>query len=138
MEETAVAEMADKLNSLIAALENIGTYDRENALIDLYIFLISQKRSLPKAENSFLFVELSNWRDCLLRDGVEAYYETKDVDELNFLEKNMKQYALHEVCKKCMSGIYIHQENGDFSSLDNYISDNEWTINDFLVELAKE
>ena len=50
----------------------------------------------------------------------------------------MKQYALHEVCKKCMSGIYIHQENGDFSSLDNYISDNEWTINDFLVELAKE
>ena len=79
-----------------------------------------------------------NWCDCSLRDGVEAYYETKDVDELNFLEKNMKQYARHEVCKKCMSGIYIHQENGDFSSLDNYISDNEWIINDFLVELAKE
>lgn len=29
MEETAVAEMADKLNSLIAALENTGTYDRK-------------------------------------------------------------------------------------------------------------
>ena len=60
-------------------------YDRENALIDLYIFLISQNSSLPKVENTFIFVELSNWRDCSLRDGVESYYETKDTDELNFL-----------------------------------------------------
>ena len=130
--------MADKLNSLIMALENTDTYDRENALIDLYIFLISQNSSLPKVENTFIFVELSNWRDCSLRDGVESYYETKDTDELNFLEKNMKQYARHEVCKKCISGIHIQKENRDFSHLDNWISDNEWAINDFLVELAKE
>lgn len=77
--------MADKLNSLIMALENTDTYDRENALIDLYIFLISQNSSLPKVKNTFIFVELSNWRDCSLRDGVESYYETKDTDELNFL-----------------------------------------------------
>ncbi len=120
------------------ALENTDTYDRENALIDLYIFLISQNSSLPKVENTFIFVELSNWRDCSLRDGVESYYETKDTDELNFLEKNMKQYARHEVCKKCISGIHIQKENRDFSPLDNWISDNEWAINDFLVELAKE
>lgn len=105
--------MADKLNSLIMALENTDTYDRENALIDLYIFLISQNSSLPKVENTFIFVELSNWRDCSLRDGVESYYETKDTDELNFLEKNMKQYARHEVCKKCISGIHIQKENAN-------------------------
>lgn len=131
--------MADNLNSLITALENTDAYDRENALIDLYIFLISQNNSLPKAENTFIFVELSNWRDCSLRDGVEAYYERKeDTGELNFLEKNMKQYAHHEACKKCISGIQIYQKNGDFSSLDNWIYNNEWAINDFLVELAKE
>lgn len=49
--------MADKLNSLIMALENTDTYDRENALIDLYIFLISQNSSLPKVENTFIFLE---------------------------------------------------------------------------------
>ena len=130
--------MADKLNSLLMALENTDTYDRENALIDLYIFLISQNSSLPKVENTFIFVELSNWRDCSLRDGVESYYETKDTDELNFLEKNMKQSAQLEGCKKCISGIHIQKENRDFSPLDNWISDNEWAINDFLVELAKE
>lgn len=130
--------MADELNSLIVALENTDTYDRENALIDLYIFLVSQNSFLPKAENTFIFVELSNWRDCSLRDGVESYYERKDTDKLHFLEKNMKHYDYHEACKKCISGIHIYQENGDFSSLDNWIIDNEWTINDFLVELAKE
>ena len=105
------------------ALENTDTYDGENALIDLCIFLISQNSSLPKVENTFIFVELSNWRDCSLRDGVESYYETKDTDELNFLEKNMKQYARHEVCKKCISGIHIQKENRDFSPLDNWIKD---------------
>ena len=29
-------------------------------------------------------------------------------------------------------GIHIQKENRDFSPLDNWISDNEWAINDFL------
>lgn len=130
--------MADKLNSLLAALQNTDTYDRENALIDLYIFLISENRSLPKAESTFIFIELSNWRDCSLRDGVETYHETKGIYKLHFLEKRMKQHACHEVYKKYINGIHIHRKNRDFSSLDNWIIDNEWIINDFLVELAKE
>lgn len=93
---------------------------------------------MPKAENTFIFVELSNWRDCSLRDGVETYYEAKATDELSHLEKAMKKYTQQEVCKKCIMGIHIHREKGDFSFLDNWISDNEWTINDFLVGLAKE
>lgn len=33
--------------------------------------------------------------------------------------------------------INLQKENRVFSPLDNWISDNEWAINDFLVELAK-
>lgn len=130
--------MTDELKLLIEALENTNTYDRENALIDLYFFLISSSCFLPKPENTFIFVELSNWRDCSLRDGVEVYYETKDIDELSKLEKSMKKYDQQEVCSKFIEGIHIYQENDDFSYLDNWVIDNEWAINDFLVELAKE
>lgn len=130
--------MTDELSSLIEALENTDTYDRENALIDLYIFLRSQNYPLPKAENTAIFIELSEWRDCSLRDGVESYYETKDANELSKLEKSMKKYAQQDACNKCIVGIRIYQEKGDFSSLDNWIIDNEWAINDFLTELAKE
>lgn len=129
--------MENKLNSLIEALDNTDGYDRENALIDLYIYLISQHSFLPKCENTFIFIELSKWRDCSLRDGVESYYYTKNEEELSQLETAMKKYTLQEACKKCIIGIHIHQGNRNFTSLDNWILDNEQAINDFLVELAK-
>lgn len=107
-------------------------------MIDLYIFLRSQNCPLPRTENTSIFIELSNWRDCSLRDGVESYYATKGADELNQLEKSMIKYAQQDACNKCIVGIRIYQEKGDLSSLDNWIIDNEWAINDFLVELVKE
>lgn len=129
--------MDDKINSLIEALENTDSYDRENALIDLYIYLISHNSSLPKSEHTFIFIELSKWRDCSLREGVESYYDSKNEDELSGLEKAMKRYTHQEICEKCIMGIHIYQGNREFSSLDNWILANEWTINDFLVGLAK-
>lgn len=129
--------MTDKLDLLIKELENTDTYDRENALIDLYLFLISENRPLPKLSNTFIFVELSKWRDCSFRDGVESYYEAKNADELLQLEESMEKYANQEACKRCIAGSHIYQEKGDFTSLDNWILDNEWGINDFLVELTK-
>lgn len=106
--------MTDELKSLIEALENTSTYDRENALIDLHIFLISSNCFLPKSENTFIFVELSNWSDYSLRDGVEVYYETKDTNKLSQLEKSMKKYAQQEVCNKFISGIHIYQKKTIF------------------------
>lgn len=70
--------MADELTFLIQTPEDTDTYDRENALIDLYIFLKSQNCFLPSPNNTFLFMELSQWRDCSLRDGIESYYERKN------------------------------------------------------------
>lgn len=130
--------MTDKLASLIKALEKTDTYDRENALIELYIFLISQNCTLPKPDNTFLFIELSKWRDCSLGDGVETYYEAKKEDKIAELKESMKKYVFQEACRKCMAGIDIYLEKGDLTSLDDWIFDNEWAINDFLVELARQ
>lgn len=129
-------ETADRLSSLIEALENTDTYDRENALIDLYIFLVSQKCDLPQSGNTFAFIELSKWRDCSLRDGVEAYYETTSADELLHLEERMERCSSQEVCRKWIAGSHIYQESGDLTSLDTWIFENEWRINDYLVELT--
>ena len=128
--------MADQLECLIEALENTETYDRENSLIEIYVYLVSQKCFLPQKSNTLIFIELSKWRDCSLGDGVASYYEMKDADALLQLEDAVKKYDYQEICTKFISGIHTYQEKGNLDSLDDWIFDNEWGINDFLTELT--
>ena len=58
--------MADKLNSLIMALENTDTYDRENALIDLSAICIHSNSIIKEFNLSDVYKRqtmlLSSWR----------------------------------------------------------------------------
>ena len=121
---------------LIEELKNTKTYDRENALVDLYVFLRSENETLNSKENTQLFIELSQWRDCSLSDGVESYYDKKEVNELIKLKRRAEYCFNQEIREKFIEGINTYNNQGDFSKIDEWIIENEWIINDFLVELA--
>lgn len=89
--------MADELTSLIQALGDTDTYDRENALIAVYIFLKNQICFLPSPSNTFM--ELSQWRDCSLSDGVASYDERKSDDELLKIEETIRKNSNQNICK---------------------------------------
>ena len=84
--------MTEKMQALIRNIEETETYDREIALIDLYIYLVSESAVLRNKNNTCLFVELSEWRDCSLRDGVESYYEDVPDEKLTQLKTSMEIY----------------------------------------------
>lgn len=123
---------------LIAALKGTEKYDREIALIDLYIFLLSEKEMLSDELTTQLFIELSSWRDWSLRDGVEAYYDQLSPEEFAEFGKLLEDCPHREISEKYLAGMKLYQQDGDFSELDDWIIENEWNINDFLVELASK
>uniref|UniRef100_UPI00405701A9 hypothetical protein n=1 Tax=Agathobacter sp. TaxID=2021311 RepID=UPI00405701A9 len=129
--------LSENMSTIIEAINHTESYDRENALIDLYILLKSKNELLLDKNNTVIFIELSQWRDYSLRDGAEAYYEEKSEAELIQIEKAMERYYHREICQKYMDGIKMYRQQGDMLFLDEWIVENEWNINDFLADLAQ-
>lgn len=117
------------MKTLIAMLGNTDTYDKENALIDIYIYLLENKINLNEGQQ--VFVELSKLRDRTLSDGSESYFE--DFDDRGLPIEIVSKYASKDV----VSIYTVLSKAGKYDEIDEWMSENEWLFNEELSEIIK-
>ncbi|MGN0341679.1 MAG: hypothetical protein ACI4DO_02705 [Roseburia sp.] len=117
------------MKTLVAMLENTDTYDKENALIDIYIYLLENKINLNEGQQ--VFVELSKLRDRTLSDGSESYFEEFNRNGLPI--EIISKYASRDVVS-----IYTElSKSGKYDEIDEWMSKNEWLFNEELSAIIK-
>lgn len=117
------------MKTLINMLENTDTYDKENALIDIYIYLLENKINLNEGQQ--VFVELSELRDKTLSDGSESYFDQFDDNTLSI--EVMSRYASKDVVR-----IYTElSKSGKYDEIDEWMTENEWLFNEELSKIIK-
>ena len=125
--------MPEELIELIHSLDGVDTYDKENVLIDIFIFYLEHKQILKKSELLDMFAEVTRWRDISLVDGSEEYYERIEYEQNKEVMLALKKYAedaLFQLYQKGFSG-----EEAVFERIDSWIFENKWKINDWLSDI---
>ena len=118
------------LHTLLEQLNGTETYDKENALIDIYIFLIENKIELN--DRARLFVELTKLRDRSLTDGSEAYFVDSE-DSIRCF-KLIERFSNNDFFRQLVK---MYQER-NYVKIDDWIQKNEWKYNDELEHLIKD
>lgn len=118
------------MNELIAKLGCTKTYDKENVLIDIFIYLLENKIELT--DGLLVFMELSKLRDRTLSDGSESYFEEYEYAEI-FMQA-LKIWSNDEIVK-IYDDLYKAKA---YDKINTWVSDNEWQINDLLSAIIKE
>ena len=119
-----------KLYALLEQLNGKETYEKENILIDIYIFLIENKKELN--DRAKLFVELTKLRDRSLTDGSETYFvDSEDsISCFNLIE----QFLNNDFFGPLEKMIKVR----NYEKIDEWIQQNEWKYNDELEHLIKD
>lgn len=118
------------MNELIAKLGCTETYDKENVLIDIFIYLLENRIELT--DGLLVFMELSKLRDRTLSDGSESYFEEYEYSEI-FMQA-LKIWSNDEIVK-IYDDLYKAKA---YDIINTWVSDNEWQINDLLSAIIKE
>ena len=118
------------IKELIAKLGCTETYDKENVLIDIFIYLLENRMELT--DGLQVFMELSKLRDRTLADGSESYFE-----EYEYSEKFMTALKIwsNDEIVKIYDDLYKAKA---YDKIDKWVYDHEWQINDLLTAIMKE
>lgn len=118
----------NRLGSLITQLESTEKYDKENILIEIYIYL--QETEMDLNESQRVFVNLSQLRDISLADGSQAFFDDwgKELIDIKVLAK----YISSNSCK--MLEKLIQKQYLEF---DEWIAENQWIFNDELSNIVR-
>lgn len=125
--------MLEELKKLVSLLPDVEKYDKENALIDIYIHILTHREELGKNDLLDAFAAVSGWRDFSLADGSETYYEVADFEPKEETIKAVRKHASAELAKMYEYG--FKEAEGNFDEIDAWIFDNQWKINDWLHEI---
>lgn len=115
---------------LLEQLDKTETFDKENVLIDIYIYLIENNVKLN--DKLKLFVELSRLRDITLTDGSESFFE--DIDNNTIFIEILKQYTKDDLLKN----LYEMCIDNQYDKINEWMVENEWIYNDKLSYVIKE
>lgn len=118
------------MKELIAKLECTETYDKENVLIDIFIYLLENKVELT--DGLQVFMELSKLRDRTLSDGSESYFEEYVHSEI-FMNA-LKIWSNDEIVM-IYDDLYKAKA---YDKINIWVYGNEWQINDLLSAIIKE
>lgn len=125
----------EELRKLVNSLNEVKTYKKEAVLIDIYIYILKHKESLLKNSLLDVFVEISNWRDVILCDGSQGYYEDEIYEEKKSFIENLKKHASTELLNMYEAGFQGGEENWEI--IDDWVVDNKWQVNDWLSAMIR-
>ena len=118
------------MEELITKLGYTETYDKENVLIEIFIYLLENRIELT--DGLQVFMELTKLRDRTLSDGSESYFEEYEHSEI-FMNA-LKIWSNDEI-------VMIYDElykAKAYDKINTWVCDNEWQINDLLSAIIKE
>lgn len=118
------------MKELISQLDCTETYDKENILINIFIYLLENETNLH--DGLQVFVELSKLRDYALSDGSESYFEEYVAsDEFMTL---LYKWTNDDVIK-LYDDLYRVEA---YDEIDTWIIKNQWKLNDLLSDVIKK
>lgn len=128
--------MSKELIRQINTLDGTEKYDKEIALIDIFMYVINNKENLPESALLNIFIEISEWRDISLADGSEAYYDENSPEMKKHIIEALKINDNTELLNIYESGFEGAEQN--YEIIDGWIINNQWQLNDWLDNVIRK